>query len=107
MRRPTAPGSPESFSFRLAALLVPLIGVALSGCCESWEGDLCGVMDSDVTECPSQEEFAAASGGEVKSGPETKYYLDMRSDADPYSRGGLLCCYRVKHTSCGNDIKVY
>ena len=28
--------------------------------------------------------------------------LDLRSDADPYS-SGMLCCYRVKHRSCGGS----
>ena len=79
-----------------------LLGASLSGCCDTWEGDLCGVMDADVTECPSQEEFARASASEVTAGPATKYYRDMRSDADPYS-SGMLCCYHVKHTSCGGS----
>lgn len=97
----------SSLALRLVVVAFPFVlGASLSGCCDTWEGDLCGVMDPDVTECPSREEFANASGGEVTGGPDKKYYLDMRSDADPYS-GGLLCCYRVKHTSCGDSIKLY
>jgi hypothetical protein len=56
--------------------------------------------DPTVTECPTVAELEAASGGEVVSGPEVKYYVDMRSDVDELS-GGMLCCYRVKHTGCG------
>jgi len=108
MRRPSTPLSIRSSSplLRLVALAAPLVlGASLSGCCDTWEGEICGVMDTDVNECPSQEAFAAASGGEVTSGPQKRYYLDMRSDADPYT-SGLLCCYQVKHTSC-DSINVY
>jgi hypothetical protein len=78
----------------------------LPGCCESWEGDICAVMDPEVTACPSAAELEGAAGGEVVSGPEVRYYVDTRSDADPFTSRGMLCCYRIKHTSCGT-IELY
>lgn len=108
MHRSTSPRSVRSVVSRVLATAIPLAAaLCLSACCTSWEGDQCGVMDPDVTECPSQEEFAAVSGGEVKSGPDQKYYIDMRSDAEERT-AGLLCCYRVKHESCNHSIgRVY
>lgn len=88
-----------------AAAIMALVSL-LPGCCESWEGEVCGVMDPEVTQCPSDGDFEAASGGEVIDGPETRYYVDMRSDASE-ARYGMLCCYKVKHTTCNNNIKVY
>ncbi len=108
MRRPSAPLSirPSSPLLRLVALAAPLVlGASLSGCCDSWDGEICGVMDPDVTECPSQGTFGKASGSQVTGGPQKRHYLDMRSDADQYS-SGMLCCYQVKHTSC-DSVRVY
>lgn len=87
-------------SAALSMAAVMLMSTLLCGCkCDSWEGEVCGVMDSEVTSCPSGSDFESAAGGEVKSGPEERYYIDMRADAEPSSRG-LLCCYKVKYTSC-------
>ena len=94
----------------LALLVGMTLGVSalISGCCHSYEEDVCALMDQRTT-CPSREEFAELNGEEeVLEGPQSRSFVDLRSDTDGslVRAHGSLCCYRVKRESCSQP-KVY
>ncbi len=93
-------------SLLLAAAAVLGVTALLPGCCTTTEEDVCALMDYSQDECPSASDFSTLMGGnEVKSGPEEKYYVDLRESVKDqnvavYGMYGRLCCYRVKYESC-------